>query len=119
MRFEQFDQRIDALRHRPLVRGKHEVGFGGGLVGGRDAREVRQFAPIREGVVAVAVPLAADLDRGREMHDQEAGGADAFGGLQADLLVGGDERPDADQSGVVENLRNLDAAPRAAPAESA
>ena len=43
---EQRDHRVDALAYRPLVRGNHEVGIGGGLVGSRHTREIRDLARV-------------------------------------------------------------------------
>ena len=61
--------------------------------------------------MAVGVALAADLERSREVDDEEPVAADPLGSLLPHLLVGSHEGADAEDAGVVEELRHLDAAP--------
>ena len=84
---------------------------------GCDGRFVRALTPGNSGdfaavglVVAVGIALAADFERRGEVDDEEPLAADDFGGFLADGFVGGDERGEDDDAGVVEELGDFGAA---------
>jgi hypothetical protein len=58
------------------------------LIRGRHPGKVRDLAGVGPGAGAVGVLLPADLDRGREVHDEEPAGANPFRGLLPHRLVG-------------------------------
>src|SRR3954462_10796964 len=105
--FQQADNPLHARLDRQLMRWQYQVRLGRWVIGGSNAGEEGDLAPVGLGIMANDVSLAADFEWGGEVYDQEPLAADDVGGLLTDRFVGGDKRTDAENAGVVEEPGDL------------
>ena len=108
-RLQHLHDLIDALLDAPLIGGQNQVGRTGRLVGRGDTGKVAQFARIRRCVDSVGVTLATDLDRRRNMHNQQSVLADHIAHPLTDPSVGCHERTDANHPCIVHKTSYFDA----------
>jgi hypothetical protein len=104
---EGLEDEVDGLRDTEFVGWEGELGFFRFLVRGGDAGELLDFLVAGLGVEALGVAFLADIERGldEDFHELvlEEHGAD----LVPVFAVGGDERGDADEAGIGEELGDL------------